>query len=146
MSEQSRLDHSGMVLGPFENLTNLVLDPLLLVMAFVCASTGIGIFVMWFSTRAQFITGPWMILCPYRYRHCCMLVQYQYGHSLLLILAFNCASTGIGISAFWFSTSMGTVHYQNWHLIMVPVLVLAYLHFRSVPVWAHSINGTGIQK
>ena len=87
-----------------------------------------------------------MLLCPYQYWHCCMLVQYQYGHSPLPILAFNCASTGIGISAFWFSTSMGTVHYWYWHLIMVPVLVLAYLHLGSVPVLAHSITGTGIQK
>jgi hypothetical protein len=29
VSEYSRLDHSEMVLGPFENLTNLVLDPLI---------------------------------------------------------------------------------------------------------------------
>jgi hypothetical protein len=29
VSEYSRLDHSELVLGPFENLTNLVLDPLL---------------------------------------------------------------------------------------------------------------------
>ncbi len=28
VSEQSKLDHSEMVLGPFEILTNLVLDPL----------------------------------------------------------------------------------------------------------------------
>jgi hypothetical protein len=86
-----------------------------------------------------------MLLCPYQYWHHCMLVQYQYGHSQLLILAFNCASTGIGISAFCFSTSLGTVHYRYWHSIMVPVLVLAYLHLGSVPVLAHSITGTGIQ-
>jgi hypothetical protein len=67
---------------------------------------------------AQFITGTGMLLCPYRYWHCCTLVQYQYGHSPLPILAFNCASTGIGISAFW--------------------------HFGSVPVWAQYITGTGI--
>jgi hypothetical protein len=75
-----------------------------------------------------------------------MLVQYQYGHSPLPVLAFNCASTGIGISAFWFSTSMGTVNYWYWHSILVPVLVLAYLHLGLVPVLAHSITGTGIQK
>ncbi len=61
-------------------------------------------------------------------------------------VAFNCASTGIGISAFRFSTSMGTVHYRYWHLIMVTVLVLAFLHLGSVPVLAHSITGTGIPK
>jgi hypothetical protein len=60
-------------------------------------------------------------------------------------MLFNCASTGIGISAFQFSTSMDTVHYHYWHLIMVPVLVLAYLHLGSVPVLARSITGTGIQ-
>jgi hypothetical protein len=85
------------------------------------------------------------LLRPYRYWHCCMLIQYQYGHSpLLLILAFNCATTGISISAFWFSTSMGTVHYQHWHSIIVPVLVLAFLHLVSVPVLAHTITHTGI--
>ncbi len=95
---------------------------------------------------AQFITGTGIQLCPYRYWHCCTLVQYQYGHSPLPILAFNCAHTGIGISAVYFSTSMGIVHYQYWHSKMVPVLVLSFLHFGSVPVWAQSITGTGIQK
>ncbi len=94
----------------------------------------------------EFITGTGMLLCPYRYWHCCTLVQYQYGHSPLSILAFNCASTGIDISAFWFSTSIVTVHYQHWHLLIVPVLVLAFLHLGSVPVLAHTITGTGIQK
>ncbi len=95
---------------------------------------------------AQFITRTGMLLCPYQYWHCCMLIQCQYGHSPLPILAFNCASTGIGISAFWFSTSMGTVHYWYWHSIMVPVLVMAYLPLGSVPVLVHSITGTCIQK
>ncbi len=95
---------------------------------------------------ARFITGTGMLLCLYRYWHCCTLVQYQYGHSPLPILEFNCAHNGISMSAFWFSTSMGTVHYQCWHSIMVPVLVLALLHLGSVPVLAHSITGTGIQK
>ncbi len=45
-----------------------------------------------------------------------MLVQYQYGHSPLQIMTFNCAST-----------------------------VLAFLHFGSVPVLAHTITGTGIR-
>jgi hypothetical protein len=95
---------------------------------------------------ARFITGTGMLLCSYRYLHCYTLVQYQYWHSPLPILAFNCASTGIGISAFWFSTSMGTVHYWHWHSIMVPILVLAFLHLGSVPVLAHTITRTGIQK
>jgi hypothetical protein len=95
---------------------------------------------------AQSITGTGMLLCPYQYWHFCTLVQYQYGHSPLPILAFNGASTGIGISAFWFSTSMVTVHYQHWHSLILPVLVLAFLHLGSVPVLAHTITGTGIQK
>jgi hypothetical protein len=45
----------------------------------------------------------------------------------------------------WFSTSMGMVNYRYWYSKMVPVLVLAFLHFGSVPVWAHSITGTGIK-
>jgi hypothetical protein len=61
-------------------------------------------------------------------------------------MAFNCAITGIGISAFWFSTSIGTYHYRNWHLLLVPVLVLAFLNLGSVPVLTHTITGTGIQK
>jgi hypothetical protein len=89
---------------------------------------------------AQFITGTGMLLFPHWYWHCCTLVQYQYGHSLLPILAFNCASTGIGISVLRFNTGTGTVHYQHWHSKLVPVLVLAFLHFGSVPVWAHTIT------
>jgi hypothetical protein len=62
------------------------------------------------------------------------LVQYQYGHGILLVLAFNKGdSSGIGI-IHWFSTSMGTVHYRYWHSNMVLILVLAFLHFGSVPV------------
>jgi hypothetical protein len=62
------------------------------------------------------------------------LVQYQCGHGTLLVLTFNKgASTGIGITH-WFSTSMGMVHYPYWHSNMVPVLVLAFLHFGSVLV------------
>jgi hypothetical protein len=80
-------------------------------MAFNCASTGIGI--------AAF------------------LVQYQYWHIPLPELAFvTCARTGIGISTPWFSTSIGTYHYWNWHSKMMPVPVLALLHVVSLPVWA----------
>ena len=73
-------------------------------------------------------------------------VQYQYGHITFLILALNIVHTGNGISALWISTRIGTFHYWYWHSKMVPVPVLAFLHFGSVPVWAHSITGTGIQK
>jgi hypothetical protein len=63
------------------------------------------------------------------------LVQYQYEHGTLSVLAFNKgASTGIGI-IHWFSTSMGTFHYRYWHPNMVPILILAFLHFGSVLVW-----------
>ncbi len=104
--------------------------------------------------------------CPYQYWHY-TLVQYQYGHGPLLVLAFkNGARTGTGIFALWFSTSMGTVHYRYWHCMMpipvlalwfstsmgmvhyrnwhsiVPIQVLAFLHLSSVPEWAHSITGT----
>ncbi len=95
---------------------------------------------------AQFITNTGMLLCPYWYWHCCTLLQYEYGHGPLLILALNCARKGIGISAFWFSTSMGTVHHRYWHSKMVPILVLAFLHLGSVPVLSQSITSTGIQK
>ncbi len=62
------------------------------------------------------------------------LVQYRYGHGTLSVLAFNKgANIGIGI-IHWFSTSMGTFHYRYWHPNMVPVLVLAFLHFGLVPV------------
>jgi hypothetical protein len=38
------------------------------------------------------------------------------------------ARTSNGISALWFSTSIGTFHYCYWHSTMVPVLVQAFLH------------------
>jgi hypothetical protein len=84
--------------------------------------------------------------CLYRYWHCCTMVQYRYGHSSLLVLAFNFACTCIGISALWFSTGTGRVHYPHWHSKIIPASVLAFLHFGSVPVWAHSITGTGIHE
>ncbi len=58
-------------------------------------------------------------------------------HIPLPELAFvTCACTGIGISEPWFSTSIGTYHYRNWHSKMMPVPVLALLHVVSLPVWA----------
>jgi hypothetical protein len=74
-------------------------------------------------------------------------MQYRYRHIPLPVLALNNgACTGTGISALWFSTGIGTVHYWNWHSKMVPVPVLSFLHFSSVPVKAKSITGTGIQQ
>jgi hypothetical protein len=61
-------------------------------------------------------------------------------------MAFNCAIAGVGIFAFLLSTSIGTYHYPNWDSLLVPVLVLAFLNLGSVPVLAHTITGTGIQK
>jgi hypothetical protein len=59
-------------------------------------------------------------------------------------MAFDCARTGTGIFAFWFSTSMGMDHYWNWYSV-VPVPVLAFWNFDSVPVWAYPITGSGIK-
>ncbi len=96
--------------------------------------------ICWYQ-NAQVGIQKW---CPYRYWHY-ILVQYQYGHGPLPVLVFkNGACTGTDIFALWFSSSMGTVHYCYWHWMM-PVPVLTILYFCSVPVWAHSITGTGIQ-
>jgi hypothetical protein len=86
------------------------------------------------SVLAWVITGNGNQWCLFRYWHFGTLVQYQYGHITLLVLAFNIAHTGNGISALWFSTGIGTFHYCYWHSKMVPVLVLAFLHFGSVLV------------
>ncbi len=73
-------------------------------------------------------------------------MHYRFRHIPLPVLAFdNGACTGMVISAFWFSTSIGTVHYPNWHSKMVPVPLLSFLHFGSVLVKAKSITGPGIQ-
>jgi hypothetical protein len=75
------------------------------------------------------------------------LVQYRYRHSPLPKLAFKSgAHTGNVISAHWFSTGKGTVHYRYWHLTMVPVPVLAFQYFGSGSVLARYITGTGIKK
>ena len=109
----------------------------LLVMAFNCAHTGIGISALLFSTS----------MGTSHYLHChANMPALVMAFSPLPIMAFNCAITGIDISAFWFSTSIGTYHYWNWHSLLVPVLVLAFLNLGSVPVLAHTITGTGIQK
>ncbi len=90
---------------------------------------------------AWYITGTEIKWCPYQYWHICTTVQYQYGYGKLPVLALNGASTGIGIYAFWSSTSIGTVHYWYWHL-MVPVPVMAFMHLGSLPVSARYITGT----
>jgi hypothetical protein len=43
-----------------------------------------------------------------------ILVQYQYRHGTLPVLALNGARTDIGIFALMSSTSMDTVHYRYW--------------------------------
>ncbi len=113
-----------------------------LVFSGVC--TGIGIFTLWFSTSmgifhywywhymvpvplltfvdfdpvpvsARYITGTGIKWCLNQYWHFCTFVQYQYGYGKLPLLALNGASTGIGIYAYWSSTSIGTVPYRYWH-------------------------------
>jgi hypothetical protein len=75
------------------------------------------------------------------------LVQYQYRHSSLPELSFkNGAGTGTVISALWFSTGKGKVHYRHWHPTLLPVPVLAFRYFDSVSVLAQDITGTGIKK
>ncbi len=92
------------------------------------------------AQNAQIGIQKW---CPYGYWHY-TLVQYQFGHGPLPVMAFKIACTSTGIFALWFITSMGRFHYWYWQSKM-PVLVLAFLHFGSVSVWAHSITGHGIQ-
>jgi hypothetical protein len=58
----------------------------------------------------------------------------------------NGARTGTVISALWFSTGKGKVHYRYWHTSMVPVPVLAFRYFDSVSALARDITGTGIKK
>ena len=81
----------------------------------------------------------------FQFWHFCTLVQYKYEQIPLLVLAFYIAHTGIGISALWFSTGLGTANYRYWHSKMVPVPLLAFLHFDSVPTWAQSINATAFK-
>ncbi len=82
--------------------------------------------------------------CPYWYWHFCTLVQYQYGHIPLPELGSqHGARTSTGIFALRFSTGIGTFHYRYWHSV-VPVPVSAFRHFGSVPIWAHTITGTGV--
>jgi hypothetical protein len=84
------------------------------------------------------------IWCLYWYWHFCTLVQYQYGHIPLPELGSqHGARTGTGIFALRFSTGIGTVYYQYWHSV-VSVPVLAFWHFGSVPVRAHTITGAGV--
>ena len=136
-------------------------------------STGIGIFVLgyiisigrghywyWHSMVPDLVLAFWHFgsvpvwahtiigtvvlygLC--RYWHFCTSVQYRYRYIPLPVLAFNNgSSTGIGICVLWFIIIIGMGHYWYWHS-MVPVLVLAFRHFGSVPEWAHTITGTGV--
>ncbi len=109
-----------------------------------CARTGTGIFALWFSTGmgtvyywywhsigpilvlanmylesvpvwAHSITETGIQLCPYQCWHFCTLGQYQYGQIPLLVLTINDDHTGIGVYAFWSSTSIGMVQYRYWN-------------------------------
>jgi hypothetical protein len=63
------------------------------------------------DTGIPFNASTGNVPCRYRY----ILVQYQYQHGTLPVLALNGAHTGIGIFALLSITSMGTVHYRYWH-------------------------------
>jgi hypothetical protein len=77
--------------------------------------------------------------CQYRYWYC-TLVQYQYGHVPLPVLASqHGAHTGTGIFKLWFSTGIGTIHYRYWHSVVI-IPKMANMYLESVPVWAHSIT------
>ncbi len=69
---------------------------------------------------ARYITGTGIKWCPYRYWHLCILVQYQYWHGTLPVLAITGASTSIGILAPLSNTSIGI---EYWHGTL-PVLAL----------------------
>jgi hypothetical protein len=119
----------------------------LLLLAFNFACTGTGISALRFSTSTGTVHYPhWhSIMVPIPVLAFLHLVHYQYGHIPLPELGFmNDFSTGIGIFVLWFIISIGTGHYWYWHSL-VPVWILAFWHFGSVPVWAHSITSTGIQ-
>ncbi len=64
---------------------------------------------------ARYVAGTDIKWCLYRHWHLCILVQYQYWHGTLPVLALNGARTSIGSFARLASTSMGTVHYRYWH-------------------------------
>ncbi len=67
----------------------------------------------------QYITGTGIPFnasisnVPWQYWY--ILVQYQYPHGTLPVLALNGARTNIGIFTLLPSTSMVTVHYLYWH-------------------------------
>ncbi len=63
------------------------------------------------DTGIPFNASTGNVPCQYRY----ILVQYQYRHGTLPVLALNGARAGIGIFALLSSTSMGMVHYRYWH-------------------------------
>ncbi len=72
---------------------------------------------------AWYITGMGNIWRPYRYWHICTLVQYQYGHGPLPVLALNGAST-----------SNVNYYHAKWHKIyastsIVPPLLGAILNW-----------------
>ncbi len=88
----------------------------LLVLALNGASTGINICGFWSSTSIRkYITSTGIKLCLYGYWYVCTFVKYQYWYGKLPVPVLNGARTGIGIYAFWSSTSIGTVHYQYFH-------------------------------
>ncbi len=63
VSDKSRVDHSEMVFGPFENLTNLVLDPLL---PWTWVRTG---------TQVSIIPRTWETIFPRTWMSICLRTQ-----------------------------------------------------------------------
>ncbi len=113
-----------------------------------CTSNGLTLYFGSVPVWAQYIIGTGIQQrCQYRYWHN-TLVQYQYGHAPLPVLASqHGAHTGTGIFSLWFSTGTGTVHYRFWHSVVL-VTEMANMYLESVPVWAHSIarnRGSGTE-
>jgi hypothetical protein len=78
-----------------------------------------------------------------RYWHIFTLVQYQYGHSPLPVLAFkNGARAGIGVFTHLFSTSMGVgiVRYWYWHSIVPVPQSASVLAFKNGPCTSIGIS------
>jgi hypothetical protein len=60
--------------------------------------------------KAKFITGTGIqSWCPYRYWYFSTLIQYQYWHGTLLVLALKNTVPIKGICALWFGTNNNTI-------------------------------------
>jgi hypothetical protein len=60
--------------------------------------------------KAKSITGTGIQQrCPYRHRHFGTLIQYQFWHGTLLVLALKNPVAIKGICTFWFGTNNNTI-------------------------------------